>query len=344
MLLSFRHGLWLALLWSCTSGFAFQSSADERVHIVPRAKVSTQAGQDAQETVLRVNSSLVLIPAHVTTVSGSPVTNLKKEDFALFEDGVPQTITHFSQDDAPVSVGVLLDASGSMQNKMARVSAAAAEFFRFANPEDEFFLIEFNGRAKLKVPFTHEWRNITAEIERVRPFGLTALVDAIHLSVAQMKHARNMRKAILILSDGGDNRSRRNLRQLRDSLLESDVQVYALGIFDTSSGKLPHEERDGPQLLSEVALETGGRMFPVRNLDELPATGREIARDLRNEYVLGYSPANGTTDGKYRRVKLKLELVNAENKLQTYYRRGYYAPAMANEQLEEGLTSPAGRK
>jgi Ca-activated chloride channel homolog len=323
--------------------FCFQSSADERVHIVPRAKASATT-QDAQQTVLRVNSSLVLIPVHVTTVSGSPVTNLKNENFALFEDGVRQTITHFSQDDAPVSVGVLLDTSGSMENKMVRVSAAATEFFRFANPEDEFFLIEFNGRAKLKVPFTHEWRDITAEIERVRPFGLTALVDAIHVTVAQMKHARNVRKAILILSDGGDNCSRRNPRQIRDSLLESGVQVYALGIFDTSPGKLSREERDGPQLLSQVALETGGRAFPVRNLDELPATGLEIARDLRNEYVLGYSPANTATDGKYRRVILKLELVNPENKLQTYYRRGYYAPAMANEQVELDLTSPSGRK
>jgi len=148
----------------------------------------------------------------------------------------------------------------------------------------------------------------------------------------------------MILSDGGDNRSRRNLRQLRDCLLESDVLVYALGIFDAGPGKLPREERDGPQLLSQIALETGGRVFPVRNLDELPATGLEIARNLRNEYVLGYSPANAATDGKYRRVNLKLELVNTENKWQTYYRRGYYAPAMANEQVEEGQTSPSGRK
>jgi len=279
------------------------------------------------QTVLRVNSSLVLIPVHVTTASGASVTNLSKEDFALFEDGIPQTITHFSQDDAPVSVGVLLDTSGSMKNKMAKVSAAATEFFKSANPEDEFCLVEFNGRAKLKIPFTQDWPEISGEIAQAKAFGLTALVDAIHLAVAHMKHARNTRKAIVILSDGGDNFSRRNLRQMRDTLIESGVQVYAMGIFDSDySSKHTREERNGPGLLNEVALETGGRHFPVRSLDGLPATGVEIARDLRNQYVLGYSPANPASDGKYRRVSLKLALPAATD-LRAYYRRGYYAPS-----------------
>jgi Ca-activated chloride channel family protein len=328
MVQRFRQGARLVALWQFSIfAFAFQTSADERVQIVPRVKSSTPAAESAPQTVVRVSSSLVLIPVHVTTVSGSPVTTLKKENFALFEDGVPQTITQFAQDDAPVSVGVLLDTSSSMKNKMPRVSAAATEFFRFANPDDEFFLVEFNGRAKLTVPFTHEWHDLAREIERAKPYGLTALMDAIHLAAAQMKHARNGRKALLILSDGGDNFSRRSLGQLRNTLLESEVQVYAMGIFDLDgSGKRTREERNGPQLLSTVALETGGREFPVHNLDDLALTGIEIARDLRDQYVLGYSPANSTADGKYRRVNLKLELPSPGSGLHTYYRRGYYAP------------------
>jgi Ca-activated chloride channel family protein len=323
-----RQAACLVALWQVsTLAFGFQISADERVQIVPRVKLSTPAGESAP-TVVRVSSSLVLIPAHVTTVTGSPVTNLRKENFALFEDGVPQTITHFAKDDAPVSVGVLLDTSGSMKNKMPRVSAAATEFFRFANPDDEFFLVEFNGRAKLTVPFTHDWHELSGRIERAKPFGRTALMDAIHLAVAQMKHARNARKALVILSDGGDNYSRSNLRQLRRTLLESEVQVYAIGIFDfENSHKGTPEERNGPQLLNAVALETGGREFPVRSLDDLPMTGVEIARDLRDQYVLGYSPANPAADGKYHRVNLKLELPDSGSNLHTYYRRGYYAPA-----------------
>lgn len=329
MVQSFRQAARLVGLWQfAVLAFAFQPAADERVQIVPRVKLSAPAGELAPQTVVRVSSSLVLIPVHVTTVSGSPVTNLKKENFALFEDGVPQTITHFAQDDAPVSVGVLLDISSSMKNKMPRVSAAATEFFRFANPEDEFFLVEFNGRAKLTVPFTHEWHDLSREIESAKAFGLTALMDAIHLAAAQMKYARNPRKALVILSDGGDNYSRRNLRQLRNTLLESEVQVYAMGIFDFDSSRgRTREERNGPRLLNEVAMETGGREFPVRNLDDLPTTGIAIARDLRNQYVLGYSPANSVSDGKYRRVNLKLELPTPGSDLHTYYRRGYYAPA-----------------
>ena len=280
-----------------------------------------------QQAKLRVNSSLVLIPAHVTTVAGASVTDLKKEDFVLLEDGVPQNITHFANDDAPVSVGVVVDTSGSMRDKMGRVIAAATEFFGAANPEDEFFLVEFSQGAHLKVPFTHEWHEITREIARVKPFGLTALVDAIHLSLSQMKQAHNARKALVILSDGGDNFSRRTVRQLREMLLESDAQVYALGIFDSDySVRHTREERNGPGLLTEVALETGGRNFPVENLDGLALTGKEIARDLRNEYVLGYSPSNPAADGKYHRVNLKLKLPGGAE-LRTYYRRGYYAPA-----------------
>jgi VWFA-related protein len=331
MIQSFRQAARLVALWQLsTLALAFQMLADERVQIIPRVKSGAPAAEPAPATMVRVSSSLVLIPVHVTTLSGSPVTNLKKENFALFEDGVPQTITQFAQDDAPVSVGVLLDTSSSMKNKMPRVSAAASEFFRFANPEDEFFLVEFNGRAKLTVPFTHDWHDLAREIERARPSGLTALIDAIHLAAVQMKHARNARKALLILSDGGDNYSRRNLRQLRNSLLESEVQVYSMGIFDLDGpGKRTREERYGPQLLNAVALETGGREFPVGNLDDLPMTGIAIARDLRDQYVLGYSPVSSAADGKYHRVNLKLELPSPGpgSGLHTYYRRGYYAPA-----------------
>jgi len=255
---------------------------------------------------MRVDSSLVLIPVHVTKTSGASVTDLKKEDFALFEDGVPQTITHFEKDDAPVSAGLLLDISGSMKDKIAKASEAAAEIFQFANPEDEFFLIEFNGRAKLTVPFTRDCSEIAREIAKAKTSGMTALLDAIHLGVAQMKHAKNARRALVVLSDGGDNFSRRNLRQLRATLIEGDVQVYAMGVFDGNyAAKRTREERDGPKLLDRVALDTGGRDFPVGKLGDLPEIGVQIARQLRNQYILGYTPAALAADGKYHQVNLK---------------------------------------
>src|SRR5580658_8920616 len=155
----------------CAAAFAFQA-VDGPLQVAARSAPKMESAP-----VVRVASSLVLIPVHVTTETGSTVTGLRKDDFQLFEDGVPQTITHFAQDDAPVSAGVLLDISGSMKNKMAKASQAASEFFRFANPEDEFFLVEFNGRAHLTVPFTLDWAGIASEIAAARPSGMTAMLD-----------------------------------------------------------------------------------------------------------------------------------------------------------------------
>jgi VWFA-related protein len=305
----------------CHLASAFQPPAEGPIEIIPRA-----APKPALAPLLRVDSSLVLIPVRVTTPEGTSVTGLKKEDFELFEDGVQQTITQFAQDDAPISAGVLLDVSGSMRNKMAKASEAATEFFKFANPEDECFLIEFNARARLAVPFTRDWPGIAAEISAARASGMTAMLDALHLAVAEMKHARHTRKALVVVSDGGDNFSRRNLRQLRETLIEADVQVYSLGVFDRDySVKHTPEERNGPNLLDQVALDTGGRAYPV-SLDALPQIGEQMARELRNQYVLGYSPAAPIADGKYHRVNLKLSRPDGESPLRTYYRQGYYAP------------------
>jgi Ca-activated chloride channel family protein len=274
-----------------------------------------------------VDSSLVLIPTHVTTAIGASVTNLIKEDFRLFEDGVEQTLADFAHDDAPISIGVLFDTSGSMQNKMQKSSEAAAAFFRTAGAEDEFFLVKFSGKARLTVPFTPDSGELYREIVHTKPAGQTSLLDAIHLALAHMKTARNLRKALVVVSDGGDNWSRHTVRQVKNVLIESDVQVYAMGIFDSNYYvKHTPEERRGPQLLSELAEQSGGRHFPVDNLDDLPAIASRIGRELRDQYVLGYYSTNAAHDGKYRQVKLNLATPGGASVLRAYYRQGYYAP------------------
>ena len=310
-----------ALAQFCLAASAFQAGP---LQIVPKSPAPVSA--PANQPVVRMNSSLVLIPVHVTTPDGATVTSLTKENFLLFEDGVEQTITHFAKDDAPISAGLLLDVSSSMKNKMRKASEAATEFLKFANPEDEFFLVEFNGRAKLRVPFTRDWAGISEEIAGARTSGMTAMLDAIHLALDQMKKAKNPRKALIIVSDGGDNFSRRNLRELKSTLLEADVQVYAMGVYDRDySRKRTPEERNGPKLLNQVVVDTGGRDFPV-SVDNLPDIGLQIARELRNQYVLGFTPATTIADGKYHKVNLKLAPSNGETALRTYYRQGYYAP------------------
>ena len=276
---------------------------------------------------IRVDSSLVLIPAHVTTASGASITTLNKSNFRLFEDGVEQEITFFAQDDAPLSVGLVFDSSGSMQNKIRRSAEAAQKFFTTAGSDDEFFLVEFNERPKLTVPFTSDSQQIYKRIARTRPFGRTSLLDAIHLAMEQMTHARNLRKAIVILSDGGDNRSRYTEAEVRNAMLESDVQLYAMGIFNQEDPhKLTQEEQNGPRLLDELAEQTGGRNYPVDRIDDLASISERISRELRSEYVLGYSPSNKTRDGKYRAVTVKLDAPEEPGDLRLYFRHGYQSP------------------
>jgi Ca-activated chloride channel family protein len=275
---------------------------------------------------IRVDTSLVLIPVHVTTAAGASITDLSRESFQLFEDGAEQKITYFAKDDAPVSLGVLLDTSASMQHKMQRSSRAAARCLQSANREDEFFLIEFNDRPKLTVPFTNDTDALYRRFSRAGPFGRTSLFDAVHLASVQMKNARNTRKVILIISDGGDNHSRLSARQVKTDVLESDMQTYAIGIFDDGAArKRPQEEVNGPNVLEELAEETGGRHYRVDNLNELASVAERISIDMRNEYLLGYSPANVQRDGKYHRVKVNVNPIG-EARLRAFYRRGYYAP------------------
>jgi Ca-activated chloride channel family protein len=311
-----------AIALSCSGLFAFQPATS-----VARFKPeTTESVFRIPEARLRVDSALALIPVHVTTPDGASVTNLDRDKFQIFEDGVEQKITHFSKDDAPVSIGLVFDTSGSMTTKMRKSSEAAATFFKTANNDDEFFLVEFNDRPKLTVPFTPDSDEICRRIAHTRPFGRTSLLDAIHLAMVQMKNAHNLRKAIVILSDGGDNRSRFTAHEIKNAMLESDVQLYAMGIFDLDDlHKHPIEEQNGPILLSELAEQTGGAMYTVTQIDQLEAVSERISRELRNQYLLGYSPMDAARDGKYRRVKVKINAPDLSN-LRTYFRHGYYAP------------------
>ncbi len=287
---------------------------------------SVRATIEMPPATIRIDASLVLIPVHVTNSVGASVTNLTKECFHLFDDSAEQPITYFAMDDAPVSMGVLLDTSFSMQHKMRRSTEAAARVLQSANPADEFFLIEFNEKPKLTVPFTSDTDLLYRRFMRAGPFGRTSLLDAIHLAALQMKHARNARKAILIISDGGDNHSRFTRAQVREDVLESDMQTYAIGIFDGDGAKhRPVEEVNGPDLLQELASETGGRHYRVDKLDQLSSVAARISLDMRNEYLLGFTPGAVQGDGKYHRIKVTVD-AGGGAKLNTDFRRGYYAP------------------
>ena len=283
--------------------------------------------QDAG-TTLRVETTLVQIPVSVTDSVNRFVLGLQKQDFHLFEDGVEQDIAHFSGDEAPLSVGLAFDESGSMDYKLQTAQAATIELLKTMNRDDETFLVVFSDTAHVSVGFTSHPEQIQNALLGAQSGGLTAMLDGVNLALSEMKKARNTRKAIVIISDGGDNHSHYKSAQIEALVREADVQIYAMGVFDpiASLGLAP-EVISGPRLLSEIATQTGGRAFAASLNSDLPSIAARVAVELRNEYVLGYYPKNGAHDGNYRKVEVKASQPAGVSELKLHWRQGYYAPS-----------------
>jgi len=290
--------------------------------IEPRPKPAGKA-EDLPRPDLRVDTTLVLVPVSVNDPLNRPVTGLEKENFRIYEDKVEQTIVAFSREDEPIAVGMVFDTSGSMGDKLRRSRMAASEFFKWADPQDEYFLVEFDNAPRLEVPLTRDTGRIEEQLTFSRSHGSTALLDAIYLALHEMKKSKMSKKALLIISDGGDNHSRYSLQEVNNVVRESDVLIYSIGVF--GMGSTP-EEAAGPAMLSRISEQTGGRLFEA-NPVELPDIAKNIGIELRNRYVLGYSPKNATRDGKYRQVNVRIAPPRGLPPLKAHWRTGYYAPA-----------------
>jgi VWFA-related protein len=302
--------LWLA------AGLAGQ------VKIEPRPKPPAKKQDAPAGANIRVDTTLILVPVAVNDPLNRPVSGLERENFRLFEDKVEQKIVQFAMDDEPVAVGLVFDTSGSMGEKLSRSRMAAKEFFHISNPEDEFFLVEFDNSPRLVVPLTSDTGTIEDHLAFSRSKGSTALLDAIFLALHEMKHSKKNKKALLIISDGGDNHSRYTEREVTTVVKESDTLIYSIGVF--GGGNSP-EEFGGPQLLSKVSEQTGGRLFEA-NSQELPDIAKKIGIELRNRYILGYAPQNQVRDGKYHRIEVKMVPPRGLPKLNAHWRLGYNAP------------------
>jgi Ca-activated chloride channel homolog len=277
---------------------------------------------------LHLDVDLALVNVTVTDPYNRLVTGLDPDNFRVFEDNIEQEVVTFSSEDVPISIGVIFDFSGSMANKIGKAREAAVQFFKTANPQDEFFLVSFNERAELTSAFTNSVEDLQSRMMLTAPKGRTALLDAIYLGLSQMRGAHNGKRALLILSDGGDNHSRYNESDIKRLVKEADTQLYAIGIFDPLGyrNRTP-EELNGPSLLSEVTEMTGGRVFAVENLNELPDIASKIGMELRNQYVLGYRPSNKAHDARWRKIKIKLRAPKGLPPLNVYSKTGYYAPS-----------------
>jgi Ca-activated chloride channel family protein len=275
-----------------------------------------------------VDTTLVVIPVTVTDPMNRFVIGLEKRDFSIFEDGAEQKITHFSGEDAPLSVGILFDTSGSMDLKTDTSHRAVSEFLKTMNAQDEAFLIQFSDKAEVVQEFTGSTKEIESRMGSLKTGGLTALLDAVELGVREMKKAKNPRKALVIVSDGGDNNSRYTGTDIKDIVKEADTQIYAMGVFEPNFfAGLSAELVSGPRLLAQIADQTGGRAFGASEFSQLPGIAEKIAIELRNQYVLAYSPTNGQRDGTYRKVEVKMGQPKGLPALKARWRLGYYAPA-----------------
>jgi Ca-activated chloride channel family protein len=307
----------LAGIWFSSAIFASCVIGQPRVSVEPRLPVD---GSNQPRADIRVDSNLVLVPVSVTDGKNRSVTGLDRETFRVFEGKEERKLLHFSSDDLPLSVGIVFDASGSMADKLRKSREAVAQFLKTANTADEFFLVEFSDRAKLSVPFTNSADEIQNRLMTTESKGKTALLDAVYMALDYMKKAANPRRALLVISDGGDNDSRYTARDIRDRARESDAWIYAIGIYPSHT--IFAEEAAGPQMLSTLAEETGGRQFAITNPNELPDVAEKIGLELRNQYLLGFAPGSEGQDGKYHRVQVK---VVQHGNLHVSSRPGYYA-------------------
>jgi len=294
----------------------------------PSASLAPAPKRIPDKKTIQVEVNLALVNVSVTDPYDRLVTGLEKENFRVFEDGVEQEIVSFSSEDAPISIGVVFDMSGSMSDKADKARQAAVQFFKTANPLDEFFLVTFNERAELTSRFTSSVEELENRMLFTQARGRTALLDAIYLGLSEMRGARNAKRALLIISDGGDNHSRYNENDIKKFLKEADCQLYAVGVFDpVGVRERTPEEMNGPSLLSELTDMTGGRVFPVENLNDLPDIAAKIGMELRNQYVLGYKPSNNRHDATWRKIKVKLRPPRGLPPLNVYAKTGYFAPA-----------------
>ena len=309
-----------------------QSNSLDDPHVVPRhssdqlVRAGVEPALNAGLTPFRSNVELVIVPVTVTDAINRPILDLPKHDFTLYEGNVEQQIRYFSCEDAPISVALVLDYSASMRNKIEYERQAVKEFFTYANPQDEYFIITVSSKPKLIASSTQSIGTIEERLASMKPDGATALYDAIYMGINQLRTGRYQRRALLIISDGGDNRSRYSLKETKRVIEEANVLTYGIGIFDDMPFPLfkTIEERLGRKSLSEITDASGGRTIPADDRRKIPEISAMISRELRNQYMLGYQPSNPTHDGKWRKIRVRLSAFATPRHV--HYREGYVAP------------------
>ena len=318
----------LLLLLAYSARLYSQTSISD-VHVVPRTagvELATATQGPRLSGLIRTSTDLVMVPVTITDNMNRPVTGLDRDNFQLFENKQPQEIKNFSSEDTPVSIGIIMDVSGSMANKIERAREAVRQFCEASNPQDEFFMVTFSDAPRLATDFTNRPEEIQNALLGAQSRGRTSLLDAIYMGIHKMKDARYSRRALLIISDGGDNHSRYSDHDVKSAVKEADILIYAVGTYDRYA--TTQEELLGPELLQNVAAVTGGQSYTISNVVEMPEVTRAIGTHLRHQYMLAYRPQTRSRDGKWHKINVKVLLPKKWSTfLRVSARTGYYAGA-----------------
>jgi Ca-activated chloride channel homolog len=312
--------LFLTLLLLVTRPTAAQVAAN-RADILPPGR---SAPELSARQVIRSNVDLVLVDVTVLDHSDRAITGLEAPDFSVQEDNSRQTIRYLSNVDQPISLVIVFDASASMVTKIQEERNAVKQIIKSSNPQDDFSLVVVRSQPQLLFQYDDPEDDIQRRLDFIQPDGFTALWDGMYLALNELRSSHYDRKAIIVISDGGNNHSKYTESEIKSLLEEADVEVYALGIFDRFAKRI--EEKTGPLQLDEISSMTGGRMFSVHDTEEISHAVAQISSELRNQYVLGYYSNNRDRNGKWRKLKIRLAGSAAGSKLRLYAKKGYYAP------------------
>ncbi|MGH9721933.1 MAG: VWA domain-containing protein, partial [Bryobacteraceae bacterium] len=279
-----------------------------------------QLARDGETPIFTSDTRLVQLHATVVDKNGHLVTDLPQKAFKVYENGVEQPLKLFKREDVPVSLGLIVDNSGSMRPKRLKVEAAALQLVKASNPEDEVFIVNFNDEAFLDQPFTSDIKELQAGLSKIDSRGGTAMRDAVRMSIDYLKeNGKRDKKILLVVTDGNDNNSTGTLENLVKAAQQSEVLVYSIGLLSEEDRR---EGRKAKRALDAIAEATGGQSYYPKELADVDKVAVQVAHDIRNQYVLGYSPTNQVLDGSYRQIKVN---ANGPNRPVVRTRSGYYA-------------------
>jgi Ca-activated chloride channel family protein len=294
--------------------------------VLPERASEASPDVDKSAISVRVDTNLVQIPVTVTDKNDQSVINLSKDNFTVYEDGVQQAIAHFETGESPISACLVFDSSASMADKIHRSLEALSEVLDTAVAGDEYCLIRFSNSPVTMVGMTEGTTQVASALTRIHPAGFTALLDAIYSATQEVRRGHNRRKAIVLISDGGDNRSEHTIHQIVRLVREADAQIYSIGILSPEEQIFSQEEVNGPALMKTISHDSGGRLFRIHQIGDLPSAVAKVNAALRHQYLLGYYPKRARSDGKYRHITVKLDLPRGTPHARAYWRAGYYPP------------------